>query len=100
MVRAIHENNLSELKKLLKESNLKNPIIVEYFNTPLTALHYSAAEGKLDIFKSISESLNQVQPKAISGNWKGSTPLHFASFNGHLHIITYMLRLLFSIFMY
>ena len=66
MVSAIDSGNLSELKKLLEEANHKNPVIYKTKNnTPLTALHYSARQGKLDIFKSISSSLANLQPKAI-----------------------------------
>ena len=87
MVSAIIEGSLSKLKKLLKNTNQKNPIIFKTKkDTPLTALHYSARQGKLDIFKSISNNLANLQPKAIGGARKGATPLHFAAAEGHLNI--------------
>ena len=87
MVSAIDTGNLSELKKLLEEANHKNPVIYKTKNnTPLTALHYSARQGKLEIFKSISNNLANLQPKAIGGARKGATPLHYAAIGGHLNI--------------
>ena len=89
---AIVNGDISKLTTLLKETNQKNPIIHEDLRTltPLTAHHYSAIQGRFDIFKNISDTLNNLQPKAISGLHKGITPLHYAAFEGHLDIVNYV----------
>ena len=91
MVIAIDNNDVTKLRTLLEQTNQKNPIIIhEWFNhkdSPrviydLSALQYSAIKGKLDIFKSISDSLQDINPKGKNG----MTSLHLAAMAGHLSI--------------
>ena len=88
MVIAIDNNDVTKLKTLLEQTNQKNPIIIhQWFNHnrviyDLTALQYSAMKGKLDIFKSISDSLQDINPTGKNG----MTSLHLAAMAGHLSI--------------
>ena len=43
------------------------------------ALFFAAELGQLDIYKSISDKLSNINPGSISGSLKGRTPLHIAS---------------------
>ena len=95
MVRAIDNNDVTKLKILLEETNQKNPIIIQNDHQwpyrkdsprivvyDLTALQYSAIKGKLDIFKSVSDSLQDINPTGKNG----MTSLHLAAMAGHLSI--------------
>ena len=90
MVAAIQNNDLRGLNRLLKELNVKNPIITKFGTAPLTSLHFSAQEGKFEIFKSLSATLANIQPKTISGHFKGGTPLHYAGRSGRMNIVQYI----------
>ena len=112
MVSAVDNNDVTKLKILLQETNQKNPIIIQYesIHSPhtyvgqrttldghrvnhhivsgrivfydLTALEYSAIKGKLDIFKSVSDSLQDINPNGKNQR----TSLHLAAMAGHLSI--------------
>jgi len=76
---------------MYKETNLKNPIIRKFgTNPPVSALYYAANLGKIDVFKTISDNLRNLQPKLTSGIYKGATPLHYAAQEGHIDIVTYI----------
>ena len=92
---AVYFNDRRRLNKLLKELNVKNPII-GYF-TPITVLHWSAELGRLEIFKSVSATLANIQPKIISGEFKGATPLHYAGSMGRMDILLYITNCLTNI---
>ena len=89
---AVKEGNLDILKILLNNRQDKNPVVWVGNSTgsEYTVLHYAAYLGKLDIFKNISNTLNNMQPKIINGWGKGATPLHLAAQEGHLPIVTYI----------
>ena len=97
MVIAIDNNDVTKLKTLLEQTNQKNPIIIHneiihdwsYLKDSyriviydITALQYSAIKGKLDIFKSVSGSLQDINPTGKNG----ITSLHLAAMAGHLSI--------------
>ena len=97
MVRAIDNNDVTKLKILLEHTNQKNPIIIQNESIhnwsyrkdshrmvlyDLTALQYSAIKGKLGIFKSVSDSLQDINPTGKNGR----TSLHLAAMAGHLSI--------------
>ena len=42
------------------------------------------------MFKAISDTVNDHQPKAGLGHDKGATPLHYAALNGHLPIVEFI----------
>ena len=93
MVSAINNGDILKLEKLLKEANQKNPLIYkDEFGIQLTALHYSAQQGRLEIFKSISDTLTNLNPKSIHAYPTGVTPLHFAADKGRLNIVTYITK--------
>ena len=105
---AIVAGNLAEVKRLLRRTNTKNPVIsygdtagyrgrpAGGFDNPVTALEFSAQEGKLDIYRGISAELTNINPGSRSGSMKGRTPMHAASNNGHLHIVKYISNCLFD----
>jgi len=87
MKKAIQNDDLRGLNRLLKELNLKNPIIQSFYGS---VLHYSAFEGKFEIFKNISATVADMQPKSLSGKNKGGTPLHYAASEGRMNILQYI----------
>ena len=94
---AIRNNDLRELNRLLTDSNVKNPIIAKFGDDPITVLHYSAYHGKLDIFKSVSATVANMQPKAVSGKSRGATPLHYAGQQGKMNMVRYITNCLSNI---
>ena len=67
-----------------------------YFSHSMTLLHYSAEQGKLEIFKSVSATLANIQLKT-SGEAKGATPLHWAGTEGRMNIVRYITNCLTNI---
>merc|ERR1712080_124164 len=75
----------------LQQLNMKNPIIAIWGTSAvISVLDYAAAFGKLEIFKNVSSTLTNINPKASSGQEKGKTPLHWAGQNGKLEIVKYI----------
>ena len=89
------------MNRLLTDSNVKNPLIIKFGDfiggSPVTVLHYSAYHGKLDIFKSVSATVANMQPKALSGVGKGGTPLHWAGQQGRMNVVRYITNCLSNI---
>merc|ERR1719270_3140190 len=98
---AITNDNLEELVEYLDEINLKNPIIVIWGTDPkifpISVLDYAAYKGRLEIFKNISSTLKNLNPKAASGQDKGTTPLHRAAQYDQLDIVKYITSCLLNI---
>jgi len=97
MVSAIKSNDLRGLYILLAKLNVTNPIITKFGSAPVTVLHHSAALGKLDIFKSVSATVANMQPKVVSGESKGATPLHYAGQQGRMNMVRYITNCLSNI---
>ena len=75
---AISAEDIGGLVKLLKEIGQKNPVIEYREGEPMSVLHSIASEGNLVMFRTISNTLTDLQPKAKSVEEKGATPLHYA----------------------
>jgi len=89
---AIDKMDTQKLKTLLKQLNMKNPIIAYFGTTPATVLHYIAYKGGLEMYREISEPLSDRNPEAKFGPGKGSTPLHRAAQTGHLDILKFIIQ--------
>ena len=87
---AINHENIDELVKLLKEVGQKNLVVSDYESDPVTMLHVIAYVGKLEIFKTFSNTLTDLQPKVKGGERKGATPLHYAGQKGNISIIKFI----------
>ena len=80
-----HSNNKNDLPWFhfgISESFINTSIVwknASEKNYFCIALFFAAELGKLDIYKSISDKLSNINPGSISGSLKGRTPLHIAS---------------------
>ena len=85
---AISAEDIAGLIKLLKEIGQKNPVIDYFESEPISVLHSIASEGKLLMFRTISNTLTDLQPR--SQGFKGATPLHYAGEQGHRPIVRFI----------
>ena len=95
---AVDGGNIDGLTKLLKEVGQKNPIVFVFGSNslfkfePFSVLHDIAYNGNLEMFKMVSNTLTDLQPKSKSGTRRGATPLHYAGQQGHLPIVRFILN--------
>ena len=86
MYNAIRNGDIDELVQSLKQLNMKNPIITKWNlnsgTNPLSVLQYTAYRGELDMFKKVSSTVTELNPKSRNGDLKGATPLHYAAWQG------------------
>ena len=76
---AANLGNIKICKLFIEKFLLKNPADEK----GITPLHNAAKEVNFDLFMLIAQSIFDINPKT---NYDGSTPLHFAAYEGHHNI--------------